>query len=370
MKVLSVSYNPIITNNKRPVFHGSKLGFAHIYDIFTPNKAGLTKIEGIKAGAKGGTTCNGSLPLLNFWKHTDATKKKMLKKIGMSTNSDGYARCFLKSKSNIPISTSFVHNCTVMYLHNNKTNTHCLYHAEEEANKSLMEYITDVLMPEGFTSGGIIPGCSEWVNSHIENMLNMFDLMKAKNPKAVVNVYHSCSTAPEIVGYNGKVYEIPNKEILLQRKLGSEYIRDYGQASFNIVNAQNYDTISKILYECNTLQECERVKNYFKKKTHFPKDIKECFYNAIEKRLIYINMIDKADSLEMFEKLESTLPKFEYFQKAINIKKEQILINKVKNISTKEEFFDICEKFALYNNIYNMKNLKKVILDLEDKFLT
>lgn len=370
MKVSNISFNPAITYRKNPNFYGSNLGLNRVKNIFSPFKNGLSKIEDIKAGVKGGTTCKNSLPLKNFWKNTDTFQREKLENTGMSTNTVGYARCFLKAKADVPISTSFVHDCTVMYLYNSNTETHCLYHAEAEAQKSILEYIAETLMPEGFTSGAIIPGCSLWISSHVGNMLNMFDVMKSKNPKAVVNVYHSCSTAPEIVGYKGLMYEIPNIEILFQRRMKSEYVRDYGQASFNIVDIQSYNTISRILHNCNTLQECDAEKEYFRKNTSYPKEIKECFYNAINKRRTFIEKINNANSLETLDAVVKTLPEFGYFMNAVRIKLQQLLIKEFGKISTKEEFLSAYDKASNYSNFSEMKKLKSIIAKLENKFFS
>ena len=63
-----------------------------------------------------------------------------------------------------------------------------MYHAEATACIRDLNYIIDTLMPEGFTSAAIKPGCSLWTDSHRANLHNMFDILKERNSNAPVRV--------------------------------------------------------------------------------------------------------------------------------------------------------------------------------------
>ena len=58
-----------------------------------------------------------------------------LYKRGLSTNTEGWSDCFLKSGADNPLSTSSVYDCSVMYLFNKDTNTHFLYHSYYKKNQ-------------------------------------------------------------------------------------------------------------------------------------------------------------------------------------------------------------------------------------------
>lgn len=123
-------------------------------EYFT-SKDSIKKITEIRPLMLVGTKCKNSIPLRKFWDFFEIDKNTFLK--GFSTNTDGFANSFLKTKSNIPISTSYVHDCSVMYLFNKNTKTHAIYHAAPDCKSETLQFMINSLMPEGFTKAAIIP---------------------------------------------------------------------------------------------------------------------------------------------------------------------------------------------------------------------
>lgn len=238
-------------NKNFSAFQGLRSKHKTLQDLFNnmpaeyliPQKS-IEKISEIRPVMLAGTKCRNSIPLRKFWDFFEIDKKTFLK--GFSTNKDGFANSFLKTKSCIPISTSYIHDCSVMYLFNKETKTHALYHAAPDCKLETLNFMIKTLMPEGFTKGAIIPGDSIFYRKHRHNMENMFNLMKQSNPHALINVYHGTTRYPEITGYKGFVYEIPNKKVKEQMLDGILDAEDFGQATFKILNLQGYNTFENI----------------------------------------------------------------------------------------------------------------------------
>lgn len=228
------------TPSQQPAFSGLKLSKKIFNDVFIQqnplSKKGLKSLKNIRSG-KFGTICKGSQPLKPFWPGFDTYERAKLKHIGLSTNADGFPRSFLKSSADKPLSTSYVHSCSVMYLYNKPTNTHFLYHASEEVSKSELDYMVKNFMPEGCTHAIIKPGDGYWADIHKFTLNDIFNSIRQNAPEAIINVCHDSTKYPEIVGYKGMLYEIPNRDVLLQNSINPE---DYGQASFTISDIQGF----------------------------------------------------------------------------------------------------------------------------------
>ena len=252
-----------------------------------PPKRGIKSITYIDEGKTGGTCCNESTPLENFWKFFNNKDRKVLTKLGLSTNADGYPRTFLKTSSDRPVSTSYVHDCSALYLYNDKTKTHTLYHAAPDTPKDELNLAIKILMNEGITHATIIPGASHFRFDHIWNIENMFELIKKYNPNTILNVKHSGSPFPEIVGYRGKVFEIPNKEISAQLAVYPERINkpfllnDFGQASFKICDIDGYNTFD-LIDEIESIKDIPKVKHKIKS-ANYPKETTNAFIRFINK---------------------------------------------------------------------------------------
>lgn len=350
-------------------FQAQQLSVPLLNKLFTRNNSGLSGIYDIAKG-EFGTVCRGSIPLTNFWESIlSRAELKTILKTGQSTNRDGFARSFLKASADVPISSSFIHDCSLMYLFNNNTNTHMLYHAESCATQEDLNYIIDTLMPEGFTDGIIKPGCVYFSDEHHRNLYNMFDIMKSKNPKATVNVYHDSSFFPEVVGYKGKLYEIPNAEVEAQQNAGFDVVKDYGQATFKIIDMQNTSTIYQIMYDCNSVKECIKVKEYFQK-LKYPIEIINLLLSRLDKKMSYLMAIENAKTPEELADVERSLPKNELFTQALQNRQEDILIHKIRYISTIEDLNDLYEEASCYEGFAKMTRLKKAFMKKEEKIMT
>ena len=289
MKVNFYSYsNKTSYYNNQQSFKGIKFKKQTLYDLFIrtpvgytkPNKS-LTKIKHIEPQYMAGTKCQGSIPLKNFWDFFE--KNEYVKNCGYSTNTEGYGNSFLKANILTPLSTSYVHDCSVMHIYNKKTGTHALYHALPNCSYSTLKYMLKALMPEGYTGGAIVPGDSMFYCEQEQNMKNMFKLLTRSNPDAIVNVYHSTCRYPEIVGCRGEIYQIPNKGVQKQIKAGEWNIKDPGQASFKILDLQAYNTFENILRGCRTLESLEKLWQSFLN-ARFPEEILKILKIQIENK--------------------------------------------------------------------------------------
>ena len=228
---------------------------------------GLTKLKNIKKG-KYGTKCNGSKPLTDFAKAFKNQKEyEIAVQKGRSTNTNAFAFSFLKSKSDRPLSTSGVYDCSTIYFYNDKTKTHALYHYYPETSKSEFEYMIKILMPEGYTKANIVPGIPDWINTQKQYLPEVFDTIKEISPKCKIDVFHNMSKEPEIVGYKGIMYQIKNKN------------HPSGQATFKISDSRKDTTLIDIHYaesieDLNT--EKERIN-----RTNFNKELKAILNGAI-----------------------------------------------------------------------------------------
>ena len=289
------------TNFVQPAFYGIKLNSKNLKDIVHINPSYIKEITNIKAGEYG-TVCKGSKPLPSFFAQFKNKKDiNTVKHMGLSTNENGCAYAFLKSKSDRPLSTSFVHDCSVMYLYNEQKHTHFLYHIHKDENKEEISAIIRLFMPEGYTHASIVPGDKYWADTHKQYLPQIFSAIKEGSNNVKINVYHNSSERPEVVGYKGCMYGIPNKfysKPYIERM--SE--KDRGQASFKIRDFRIYTT----LYESNSsndVKELQKQKNAIKHSNQYTPELRRVLYNIIEER---INALKELNNI----KTESELNKY------------------------------------------------------------
>lgn len=336
MRILNI--NRSTNQNINPQFLGLRAKSKTLSDVLAlqPNKFrceanAISEITNVHPFILGGTQCNNSIPLKNFWDFFESDGRYIK---GFSTNKDGYANSFLKTKANVPLSTSFVHDCSVMYLFNKNTKTHALYHAHSKCPKETLKFIIDTLMPEGITKGAIVPGDHLFFQEHKRNMENMLKLMKDKNPDTLINVYNSSTRYPEIVGYKGFMYEIPNKKVIEQRCSGDFEPWDFGQSSFKIANLQGFNTFDNINI-CKTSDELLKLKKSFKD-AKFPKETLAILNNQVEKRLEILQEIETADDFSKYNQLLGKYSGKEFIQ-AMRYQKENLYINLLKEIHSLDD---------------------------------
>ena len=367
MKVVKINdYQPVYN---KPVFRKTGLKSALTKDFFVKDSAvtlqdSITEIKDIMPVAFAGTKCKGAFMLPDFWKSIapkNLAEVFRLKLLGLSTNKDGYADSFLKTYSNRPVSTSFVHDCAVMYLYNDKTKTHAIYHAAPNTKVKKLDFMIKTLMPEGFTNACIIPGDYSFYRQQEPNMKNMFKLMKQNNPSAPVNVFYGINRFPEITGYKGQVFQIPNKEVEKQMKSGILDATDFGQASFRISDTGGYNTFDFIYGECDNIEELESLKNRFKKKK-FPKLVSEILSKEIEKQKDVLMLINKSKSLEELNDWNEIFTEDKF--KTIFLKKrEEILIKmleKVQDENSLKQFYQLARHdFIRMSKLFKLFQEKK-----------
>ena len=197
-----------------------------------------------------GTRCDNSKPLADFFCRFKKDAIDELKKRGLSTNIDGIANSFLKSKWDNPISTSGVYDCSVMYLANENTKTHFLYHLYKDADYDKTVKIIKQLMPEGFTYAAIVPGDSRNVTVHKKYLHEVYNAIKDLSKDGKVQIHHFNSKSPEIVGYEGYIYEIPRENYSYA-----------GQSSFNIEDINYYDKfyLADIYQSTGSLEQLQQL---------------------------------------------------------------------------------------------------------------
>lgn len=244
----------------------------------TPAKTGVSSLGKIFPGLFG-TQFTYSQPLADFslvLKNFPELKNK-----GLSTNILKYGNVFLKAKSDIPLSTSGVEDCSVVYLFNNRTKTHALYHAFEKLLECDLECINK-LMPESFTHAVLIPGKQIFWQKHALNIFKFFNFLKKTNPNTIINLNHYSSRMPEIVGYKGQTFEIPIQHIFVNGT-------DQTQASFPILDLNTY-MFEKLEY-CNDFQELKILEKEFKK---YNPELQEILFIELKKRESILKKRQKA----------------------------------------------------------------------------
>ncbi len=367
MQVIKINnYQPVYN---KPVFRKNRLKSTLAKDFFVKNnniplQESINEIKDILPVAFAGTKCEGAFMLPDFWKSIapkNLAKMLKLKLCGLSTNKDGYADSFLKTYANRPVSTSFVHDCAVMYLYNDKTKTHAMYHAAPNTKVKKLDFMIKTLMPEGFTNACIIPGDYSFYREQEPNMKNMFQLIKQNNPQAVINVFYGISRFPEITGYKGQVFQIPNKEVEKQMKSGILDATDFGQASFRISDTGGYNTFDFIYGECDTIEELERLKDRFQKKK-FPKLIFEILSKEIEKQKDVLTLINKSESLEELNNWNEIFTE-DKFKTVFLKKREEILIKmleKVLDENSLKQFYQLARHdFIRMSKLFKLFQEKK-----------
>ena len=280
-------------------------------DVFVKSKDNIfcndiTSISGVKAG-KFGTICDGSIKLPKFFDYfgKDLDALSRVKERGQSTNIGAFANCFLKTAGDNPVSTSGVFDCSVFYLFNNEKNTHFMYHAFPDISVPELKYMIKNFMKEGFSNAAIVPGNKNWFGIHTFSLPKIFNAIKSINPNCKTKVYHHSSMYPEIVGYKGNLFEIPNKiyskykeDVPLEKQFfdGIRHKKTFGQASFDIREAKNID-LYKIQSSCDIHSLINRKKEYAKNEV-LDAEIKKVFQRLLNERISEIKKLQSFNTVE------------------------------------------------------------------------
>lgn len=246
-------------------------------DLFESAK-GLLRIRNVRSGDYG-AICDGSKPLKSFTEAYNEFAQKSLIKRGYSTNTDGFAPAFLKSKAIEPLSTSKVHDCSVAYFYNGQENTHFLFHIYPDLDSATMKNMIKTFMPEGFQNAIIVPGDNAHTKVHQRSLPKIFEIIREINPETKLEVFHNASRLPEIVGFNGSVYEIRNT----QHTLGWHF----GQASFHISDIRDTNSLDRIngAKDSYSLEAIRRAFNL----EDFDPEIKKVLNNLIDEKIKNLN---------------------------------------------------------------------------------
>lgn len=216
---------------------------------------GVYKIINVHPG-KFGTECKYSVPLQCFEEQFGIKELNKLFRNGLSTNTEALSDAFLKSCADNPLSTSSVYDCSVMYVYNEKTNTHFLYHSAFQKVENDFMNLLKTFMPEGFTAAEILPGINKWCNRHKITLPEMLKALRKSNPNANINVRHYSTKMPEIVGYKGRLYEIENERV-------AHGFHDRGQASFQICDLRVMKFIDEIKHCGNNPKKINAMKIFY-----------------------------------------------------------------------------------------------------------
>ncbi len=230
-----------------------------VSDIFVKQNIdevyGIMKIKKVHSG-KFGTMCKNSIPLKNFEEQFDPETLDKLYKRGLSTNTEGWSDCFLKSGADNPLSTSSVYDCSVMYLFNKDTNTHFLYHSYYKKNQDEFDSLIKTFMPEGFSKAEILAGSTNWYLRHAQTLPEMLKALRGNNARANINVCHYSSKMPEVVGYKGDLFEIPNRVVAM-----GGY--DKGQASFKVCDLKAHDLLYELEFNATSLKKIALIRQLY-----------------------------------------------------------------------------------------------------------
>ena len=300
------NYNSSVDKKRfqQPSFRGLKLHRLSLKDSFRIKKTHyINELVGIIAGEYG-TTCKDSQPLSNFFGQFKSKKEiQNIKKLGLSTNDAGCAYSFLKSKADRPLSTSFVHDCSVMYLYNERKNTHFLYHIHKDEKEEEILAIINLFMPEGYSHASIVPGDKYWADTHRRYLPEVYSAIKKGASNVKVSVFHCSSERPEIVGYKGKMYEIPNK--FYSKPYIEKFSQgDRGQATFSIRDFRIYTTLYNA-NSSNSISDLQKNIYEIKHSSQYTPELRQILYKIINERI---------DSLKELENLK-TKSEFEEFIK-------------------------------------------------------
>lgn len=95
------------------------------------------------------------------------------------------------------------------------------------------------------------------------------------NPETSIEVYHNTSRLPEIVGYNGSVYEIRNTEHVMHWH--------FGQASFRISDIRDTNTLDEII-KARDISSLQKLRETFNLKG-YDSEIKKVLFKFIDEKI-------------------------------------------------------------------------------------
>jgi len=268
MKISKISHCLFVPNKSRSQINLPNRLYGTLQDVFEYKIKEISRVTDVVRGDYG-TQCRGSYPLRRFFKmfktHAQQKELELLLKKGYSTNTEGEANCFLKDFVDVPLSTSGIYSCSVVYLFNKNNNKHFLYHVYHDFEpEKISKYIT-TFMPEKFTKACIVPGRNTFLYHYLPEL---FDTVKSIVPEAPVTVRHFTSPYPEVVGFRGDVFEIPNRKFLSDIKAGKHPLSGEGQATFKIRDLKSYVIFSRINH-CKNVDDINFLRVFYLRKQKY-----------------------------------------------------------------------------------------------------
>ena len=178
-------------------------------------------------------------------------------------------------------------------------------------------------MPEGFTKADILPGDRKWYMRHWETLPQMLKALKASGQKAEIDVHHYSSQLPEIVGYNGNLYEIVNRRTALG-------LSDKGQASFRVCDLRVNSLVGEIDFNACTTKKIALQRKRFAAEKYDPEVIK-ILNNLLDKHEGKVKQIEVCNTPEELDAVIKSFNATELykFARALGIQKQKILAQKV-----------------------------------------
>ena len=185
-----------------------------------------------------------------------------------------------------------------------------MYHIYNSNDGEEILKLINMCMKEGFSNATIVPGMNNWVDRHEIYLPHIFRSINRNFPNVPIEVCHYSSYMPEIVGYKGKVYVIPNKTG-----------KNIGQNSFTIQDVRTYTTFAEIC-NINTLKDLE----IFEEKleiNNLDNEINKILKSLVEERKSILSKIEncktQTELLELAEIYDS--PKYFWTGHFLNIDK-------------------------------------------------
>lgn len=115
---------------------------------------------------------------------------------------------WLKGSLDTPLNTRGAHDCAILNLINESKNEHLLFHVYPESKKEDIVTFIKKYSPR-FNKINILGGDIPTTQGTVDSII---DAVKQLNPKIKPQFYHSTVIRPEVVAYQGKLYNIEESE--------------------------------------------------------------------------------------------------------------------------------------------------------------
>ena len=111
-------------------------------------------------------------------------------------------------------------------------------------------------LTEGFSKAEILAGSTNWYLRHAQTLPEMLKALRGNNAHANISVCHYSSKMPEVVGYKGDLFEIPNRVVAM-----GGY--DKGQASFKVCDLKAHDLLYELEFNATSLKKIALIRQLY-----------------------------------------------------------------------------------------------------------